>query len=179
MEALDGLRALDGLPQGTATTTAPANPPIPAIPAAPGAPTGGVQRVVIVDGQQQVPVVAGQGPGGTIATTGQPPEMPVDPEAIVRAALDGALPIFGILLSMVAFLTVGWPLARAFARRLDKRAEIGMVKASDVMPQIRQLQESVDAMAVELERISEAQRFQAKLMAERSPVLPPHDAPQA
>ena len=32
-------------------------------------------------------------------------------------------------------------------------------------PQIAQLQESIDAMAVELERITEAQRFQSKLMA--------------
>ena len=38
----------------------------------------------------------------------------------------------------------------------------------DLTPQIRQLQDSVDAMAIELERISEGQRFTAKLLAERS-----------
>jgi len=37
-----------------------------------------------------------------------------------------------------------------------------------------QLQQSVDAIAVEVERIAEAQRFSAKLLAERSetPTLP-------
>jgi hypothetical protein len=38
-----------------------------------------------------------------------------------------------------------------------------------------QLQQSVDAIAVEVERIAEAQRFSARLLAERSetPTLPP------
>jgi hypothetical protein len=34
--------------------------------------------------------------------------------------------------------------------------------------QLEQLQQSVDAIAVEVERIAEAQRFSAKLLAERS-----------
>jgi hypothetical protein len=164
----------------TQATTQGAPPKIPQMPAAPGAPTGGdVNRVVIVD---QQPVVAGGtgGAAGDLTATTQPPDIPVDAEAIVRTALEGAIPIMGIVLSMVVFLTVGWPLARAFARRLDKRAELGMIKASDVLPQIQQLQESVDAMAVELERISEAQRYQAKLMSERPPaVLPKHEGPKA
>jgi hypothetical protein len=33
--------------------------------------------------------------------------------------------------------------------------------------QLEQLQQSVDAIAVEVERIAEAQRFSAKLLAER------------
>jgi hypothetical protein len=49
---------------------------------------------------------------------------------------------------------------------------MGSVRAADLQPQIRQLQESIDTMAVELERISEAQRFQAKLMSERAHALP-------
>ena len=34
--------------------------------------------------------------------------------------------------------------------------------------QLEQLQQSVDAIAVEVERIAEAQRFSAKLLAERA-----------
>ena len=37
----------------------------------------------------------------------------------------------------------------------------------DVRDQLAQLQTSVDAMAVELERISEGQRFATRLLAER------------
>ena len=37
--------------------------------------------------------------------------------------------------------------------------------------QLEQLQQSVDAIAIEVERIAEAQRFTAKLMSERSASL--------
>lgn len=39
--------------------------------------------------------------------------------------------------------------------------------SGDVAPQIAQLQQSVDAIAVEVERIAEAQRFMARLESER------------
>jgi hypothetical protein len=68
----------------------------------------------------------------------------------------------------VAICVVGFPLARAFARRIDRRTDFKAVPGPDLTPQIRQLQESVDAMAIELERISEGQRFTSKLLAERS-----------
>jgi hypothetical protein len=43
------------------------------------------------------------------------------------------------------------------------------LKASDTQNlQLEQLQQSVDAIAVEVERIAEAQRFSAKLLAERA-----------
>jgi hypothetical protein len=51
-------------------------------------------------------------------------------------------------------------------------------RAASCQPAIRtrldQLQQSVDAIAVEVERIAEAQRFSAKLLAERgeTPALP-------
>lgn len=175
----------DALP-GTATAGTPqaTTPQIPALPSAPGAPTAppappAGTKIVIVD--QQPVIAGGQGGGiaGTTATT-QPPDFPFDPNIAIETALRGAIPLFGIMLGMLAILFIGFPLTRAFVRRLDKRAEQGMIKASDVLPQIRQLQESVDAMAVELERISEAQRFQAKLMADRpGAVLPPHEGPRA
>ena len=43
------------------------------------------------------------------------------------------------------------------------------LKASDAQNlQLEQLQQSIDAIAVEVERIAEAQRFSAKLLAERA-----------
>lgn len=39
------------------------------------------------------------------------------------------------------------------------------------LAQLEQLQQSVDAIAVEVERIAEAQRFSAKLLAERNESL--------
>ena len=185
--------------QGTAAPQAPA-PPIPALPARPGASTGAtgsadggaavtgsatgdgageaagvsardqvrseVQNALreVRDGLRDGFAQSGGGiPGQAIVV--QPPPLPRDqipPEVI---------PIVGIVFSMIALMVIGHPIARAIARAIDRRGERGVIKAAEVAPQIRQLQESVDAMAIELERISEAQRFTAKLMAERPSAL--------
>jgi len=159
---------------------APPAPPIPALPASPGAATAAraaqdaardaaqaarEAAAAARDAAQQAggsePVVIGETPLGQITTsTG----FPVDPQAIIREAI----PIFGMTLTMIVVIFIGWPIARAFARRMDRRNEVGVLRAEDLQPQIRQLQESIDTMAVELERISESQRFQAKLLAERA-----------
>lgn len=167
-------------------------PPIPPLPPQPGAATGAVSGTrVIVTGPGLTPEQAAQvardaaqaqrdaaqairdaaqaardAQGQT--TTGDPGFV-YDPENVIPPQV---VPLTAMTLAMVVVIFVGWPLARAFARRLDRKAELGTVRAGDLQPQIRQLQESLDAMAVELERISEAQRFQAKLMAERAPALP-------
>lgn len=145
-----------------APARAPAPPPIPALPGEPGAATGAGPAA----GPEGLPPVA-QGPAGLeglTTTTG----FPIDPQAIIRETI----PIVGMTLSMLVVIFIGWPLARAYARRLDRRTELGTVSAAQLEPQIRQLQESLDAMAIELERISESQRFQAKLLAERPQALP-------
>jgi hypothetical protein len=157
---------------------APPAPPIPALPSAPGAATGAARAAqdaaqaardaadVARDLAQQARDQAGQAvivdlpPGQLTTSTG----FPVDPQAIIREAI----PIFGMTLTMVVVIFIGWPIARAFARRIDRRNEVGVLRAEDLQPQIRQLQESIDTMAVELERISESQRFQSKLLAERA-----------
>lgn len=142
-------------------------PPIPVMPSAPGQATGqatgqGTSQdappavdAVISDAQAPRPIE------GLSTTTGFPQ---VDPAQIIRETI----PIVGMSLAMVVSIFVGWPLARAFARRMDRRTELGTVDARQLLPQIRQLQESLDTMAVELERIGEAQRYQAKLLTERS-----------
>ena len=166
----------------TFQTTAPAQAPrIPALPPAPGARTAAQAAQEAATAAQDAANAAqdlanqAQREANTAATspavstdlttsTG----LPVDPEGILREAQ----PIIGMSMVMVLAIFVGFPLVRMFARRMEKRAELGAVRAEDLMPQLRQLQASVDTMAVELERISEAQRFQAKLMAERAPALP-------
>ena len=168
------------IPQAPAQ--APAPPPIPALPAAPGRATGQgggpagapapspadvardaqtVANDALRTAQEALNEANGPAQGGTTTSTGVPP---IDPQAIIESTI----PIVGMSLAMVVAIFVGWPLARAFARRMDRRTELGTVDAKQLAPQIRQLQESLDAMAVELERIGEAQRYQAKLLTERS-----------
>ena len=68
-----------------------------------------------------------------------------------------------IIVSMVGSLAI-IGVAAAYALRPLKRAS-RIPQPSD--ERLEHLQQSVDAIAVEVERIAEAQRFSAKLLAER------------
>ena len=102
-----------------------------------------------------------QAPSHT-ATTTVPPSLSGDD--IPPNAVNVSLAFF----LTVAVCVVGLPIARALGRRIDRKTEVRAMPGADLTPHIRQLQDSVDAMAIELERISEGQRFTAKLLAERS-----------
>ncbi len=161
------------------------SPPIPALPGAPGAATAARQAAEAATAAQRAASDADRAAQEAARIAGQPttdpaiadvpappapPSLttttgfPVDPAEIIREAV----PIFGMSLAMMIVLFIGWPLARAFARRADNRSKLEAGTSRALEPQIRQLQESLDLMAVELERISESQRFQAKLLAERA-----------
>ncbi len=97
--------------------------------------------------------------------TGKGEPQIVIPNDFTNAVPRGAVQIsIGFFAAVAAAVILG-PIARAFARRLDARSRALSDAGRNVMPQIQQLQESVDTIAVELERISEAQRFQSKLLA--------------
>ena len=91
--------------------------------------------------------------------------LPPDIIPVVRMAKETALGLMGLL----AVIIVLGPFARMFARRMGNRPQ--MKAASDnsqlLHQQLEFLQQSVDAMSLEVERISESQRFQSKLLAER------------
>jgi hypothetical protein len=74
------------------------------------------------------------------------------------------------LITMVIVATVicivGVPLARAFGRWIDRRGLPSPVNA-ELASQINRIEQAVDSMSVEVERISEAQRYQAKLLTEK------------
>ena len=77
--------------------------------------------------------------------------------------------------------TVGFAIAWARARERALRAELTRQRlAPDAEARFDRLQQAVEAMAVEVERISEAQRFAAKLLAERtSPAAGAAERPRA
>lgn len=64
---------------------------------------------------------------------------------------------------MCAVIIIGWPLARAFARRMDHRSVATAAENPGVTAQLQRIEQAVDAMSIEVERISESQRFMAKL----------------
>lgn len=69
--------------------------------------------------------------------------------------------------AMIAFIIVGLSLARAFGRRMDRSAPAAPVIPREVRDQLQQISQSVDAIAIEVERISEGQRFTTKLLADK------------
>lgn len=68
--------------------------------------------------------------------------------------------------AMVALLAIGVPIARAFARRLERGEPPKM--SSDVLARLERMEQAIDSIAVEVERISEGQRFTTKLLTERA-----------
>jgi hypothetical protein len=105
--------------------------------------------------------------GETRAHTIQPPMMPRD--MIPPQAVDIAMGFF----TMCAVMVVGWPLARAFGRRIERGGKAAAV-AGVPSEQLQRIEQAVESMAIEVERISESQRFMAKLQgapaAEQAPV---------
>ena len=75
---------------------------------------------------------------------------------------------------------IGWPIARAVARYLDRRGRV--VRADNALEaQLAQrfdaMERNIDTVAVEIERLSEAQRFTSKLLEQRpAAVAAPIDA---
>ena len=68
--------------------------------------------------------------------------------------------------AMVATVAVGFPLARAFARRMEHEGKTKL--APEVTSRLERIEQAVDAIAIEVERISEGQRFTTKLLTERA-----------
>ena len=71
----------------------------------------------------------------------------------------------------LAVVAIGIPIARAFARRLDRKTDEPRLTGG-LDARFTQLEQAVEAVAIEVERISEAQRYSAKLLSERLPALP-------
>ena len=65
---------------------------------------------------------------------------------------------------MCAVMVIGWPIARAMGKRIERRADVPAVNAG-MSDQLVRIEQAVDAMSIEIERISESQRFLAKLQS--------------
>jgi hypothetical protein len=99
-----------------------------------------------------------RGPNGEHTVIGMPPPG----EIIPPQAVDMALAFF----FTIAVIIIGLPIARAFARRMDRKSGVPQVP-SEVSAQLAHLNQAVDAIALEVERISEGQRFTTRLLSEQ------------
>jgi len=89
------------------------------------------------------------------------PPHPFD-NAIPQQVVDISIGFFMTL----AIIIIGLPLARAFARRMDRRGGTAQI-SNEVSSQLAHLNQAVDAIALEVERISEGQRFTTRLLSEQ------------
>ena len=71
-----------------------------------------------------------------------------------------------MLFVTLAVIAIGVPLARAFGRWLDRRGSRPAALPADVTTRLQRIEEAVETVALEVERISEGQRFTSRLMAE-------------
>ena len=75
-------------------------------------------------------------------------------------------------IGVTAGLVGSWVGAYLGARRAAKAAQVDPPEAQPVM-QLGAVMQALDAIALEVERISEAQRFTMKVLSERQPVVLP------
>ena len=66
---------------------------------------------------------------------------------------------------------IGFPIARALARWIDRRG-VAPAVPTNLVERLASVESAIDTVAVEIERIGEGQRYAAKLMAERSHAVP-------
>ena len=96
-----------------------------------------------------------QGRNAPFVYTSQPPN---DRPAIPGEAVDIAIGFF----VTCAVIIVGWPISRALGRRFERRGAPPALEAG-MAEQLQRIEQSVEAIAIEVERISESQRFLAKI----------------
>jgi hypothetical protein len=89
-------------------------------------------------------------------------QFPPPPQDVIP---EGAI-ILGIGFFAACVVTiVGLPIARAFARRMDRKAVAAPAEA-ETHDRLERIEQAVDTIALEVERISEGQRYTSQIMSE-------------
>jgi hypothetical protein len=76
--------------------------------------------------------------------------------------------IVGMLTFGTAAVLILRPLMRAFANRFERRGAPPPALQPEVTAHMQRLEQAIEAVAIEVERISEGQRYTTKLLAERA-----------
>lgn len=97
-------------------------------------------------------------PGAAVEVPDPPP--PPDPNAMAETAA---------IVTSVFTVFVLFPLTIAYARRLWRRGAVAVAELPKVLAErLTRLDQAVDTIAIEVERISEGQRFLTKVMTEHN-----------
>jgi hypothetical protein len=78
------------------------------------------------------------------------------------------IPIFGIVCGSAVLIT----LMVLIARHVSQKRSMSMGPDNEILRRLERIEQIVDTTAVEVERLSESNRFVAKLLAEKSEAVP-------
>jgi hypothetical protein len=81
--------------------------------------------------------------------------------------IDEILPFAFAFASLAVGASIVLPLVRAWAKRLEKRGDTQAIP-SEVSARLERMEQAIDSIAVEVERISEGQRFATKLLSDKT-----------
>jgi hypothetical protein len=80
-------------------------------------------------------------------------------------------------MSFALAIAIALPLSIAYARRIWKGKPTAAAATESVAPRLDRLEQAVDAIAIEIERVAEGQRFVTKVLADRPAVVQPQPQP--
>ena len=80
------------------------------------------------------------------------------------------VPVFGIIGGCAVLITAMTLVSRHIS---EKRRSSAFMPMDDIVRRLERMEQTLDATALEVERVAEANRFVAKLLSERSSVTTP------
>ena len=93
---------------------------------------------------------------------------------------DNVVPVVAIVFGTIMIMVVATPIIRAIIRAVERRSVQAHAPAAalpaDLGARLDRIEQTVDSIAVEIERVSEAQRFLTRLQTEQR-AIPGGDQP--
>jgi hypothetical protein len=71
----------------------------------------------------------------------------------------------------IAAIALGIPIIRALSRRFIERAPVAPALPNDLLMRLERIEQAVDSIAIEVERVSEGQRYTTRLLSEQRQTL--------
>jgi hypothetical protein len=92
---------------------------------------------------------------------------------------DNAIPVVAIVFGTIMIMVVATPIIRAIIRAVERRSTQTSAPAlpADLGARLDRIEQTVDSIAVEIERVSEAQRYLTRLQTEQR-AIPGGDQPR-
>lgn len=91
----------------------------------------------------------------------------------LRMIAELVIPIVGIVFGTITTMVLGLPIIRAIIRRFERRNAPAPALPPDFSARLERIEQTVDSIALEVERVSEGQRFLTRLQTEQRSVAPP------